>query len=56
MPKQATKNYDFLSIRMDHNAFEKLKKICKESGLSKTAAVERAVEKYYETYKKSGKV
>lgn len=43
--KKDTKNF---ACKFDREIFEKLEEFCKLSGQSKTAVVERAVEKYIE--------
>ena len=39
-----------LSMRMNHDLFEKLEKFCEDSGQSKTTAIERSLSKYIEEY------
>lgn len=43
--KKETKNF---ACKFDKDIFEKLEEFCQTSGQSKTAVVERAVEKYVE--------
>jgi len=50
------KESEFLSCRIDRQVFKKLEELCNESGLSKTKAVEKALEKYYNEFKKTGQV
>lgn len=50
------KDSEFLSCRLDKKASDKLEEICAEVGLTKTRAVEKAIEKFYDEYKKTGKV
>lgn len=50
------KESEILSCRLDKQAFAKLEEVCEESGLTKTKAVEKAIERYYDDYKKTGKV
>lgn len=39
-----------LSIRMENKLYERLNDFCEESGLSKTAVVEKAVNMFIEDY------
>ena len=50
------KEYEVFSSRLYKECAEKLNKINKETGLPKTAIVEKAIDMYYEHYKKTGKV
>ena len=50
------KQTDCMSFRLDKKVSDKLNEICEEVGLSKTKAVEKAIEKFYDDYKKTGKV
>lgn len=56
MMKRTKKQTDCLSFRLDKKASDKLNEICNEVGLTKTKAVEKAIEKFYDEYKKTGKV
>lgn len=49
MPRAKKDNVP-ISIRMDKTIAEKLNQFCKESGQSKTVAIERAVEMYVDDY------
>lgn len=51
-----SKDYEVFSGRICRDAAEKLKKINKETGLPKTAVVEKAINMFYEYYEKTGKV
>ena len=55
MAREKTKEYVAFNCKLDKQAADMLEKICKETGLSKTAAVERAIAMYYEHFKKTGK-
>lgn len=46
----------YLSMRIDKTASDKIEEVCREVGLTKTKAVEKAIEKFYDEYKKTGKV
>ena len=46
------KNSTPMSLRMDTVIYERLQSYCKESGLSKTVAIERAVNQYIDDYEK----
>ena len=50
------KQTDCLSFRLDKMASDKLNEICNEVGLTKTKAVEKVIEKFYDEYKKTSKV
>lgn len=43
MPRTKIKESATFSMRMDTNIKERLEQFCKESGMSKTVAVERAI-------------
>ena len=45
-----TKESRPLSIRMEKNTFERLNEFCQNSGLTKTVAVEKAVNMFIEDY------
>ena len=49
------KDSEMFHCRIDRLISEALNKLCEETGLTKTKAVERALSTYIETYKKSGK-
>ncbi len=51
-----TKEYEFLHCKLDKTLSEELKKLCDESHLTKTSAVERALEEYIKKYKRTKKV
>lgn len=44
------------SIRMDSETYERLEKYCKESGLAKTVAIERAINMYVDDYNLKQKI
>lgn len=56
MAREKTKEYVAFNCKLDKQASDKLDTICKETGLSKTAAVERAIAAYFEQFKKTGRV
>lgn len=49
MAKKTKESHPF-SIRMEKNTFERLDKFCQNSGLTKTVAVEKAVNIFIEDY------
>lgn len=53
---RAKKTSEYLSMRIDKQVSDKIEEICHEVGLTKTKVVEKAVEKFYDEYKKTGKV
>ena len=50
------KDWEQLNCRLGKSAFDKLSEICRDVGLTKAKTVEKAIEKFYEEYKKTGKV
>ena len=56
MSKKEPKNYEHFSCRMDRKAMEQLDEISMDVGLTKTKIIEKAIGRYYEEYKKTGKV
>ena len=56
MSKRQPKDYEHLSCRLDRKAVNQLMEICNEVGLTKTKAVEKAIGKFYEEYKRTGRV
>ena len=50
------KEYEVFSGRIYKESAEKLNQINKETGLPKTAIVEKAIDMFYEYYEKTGKV
>ncbi len=50
------KDWEQLNCRLGKSAFDKLSEICRDIGLTKAKTVEKAIEKFYEEYKKTGKV
>lgn len=56
MTKKALKNYEHFSCRLDKRAMEQLNEISTDVGLTKTKIIEKAIGRYYEEYKKTGKV
>lgn len=52
MPK---KEAEYLSCRLAKEAYDKLSYVSRESGLTKTKVVEKALDMFYEHYKKTGK-
>ena len=53
--KKKLKEFVFLHCKLDAKVNEMLERLCADTGLSKTAAVERALKRYYEYYKRTGK-
>lgn len=49
------KVYKIVNCKIDKDAYDKLVKICEETGLSKTKAIERAIKLYHEEFVKTGK-
>lgn len=49
------KDSEFLHCKLDRKISEDINKLCEKSGLTKTAAVERALKMYVEYYNKTGK-
>ena len=47
---------EILHCKIDKSIAKILVEFCQETGLSKTAAVERAIKKYVEVYKETGKI
>lgn len=50
------KEYKNLNCKMDKQIIESLEKFVEETGLSKTATVEKALKMYIEYYYKTGKI
>ena len=53
--KKQVKEYETLHCKIDKEIAEKLHELCEKSGLTKTKAVERALQAYFENYKSTGK-
>ena len=53
---QKKKDFKLLNCKLEKTVAEKLDKFIEETGLSKTAAVEKALIKYIEQYNKTGKI
>ena len=53
MPK---KDSEYLSCRLAKEQYDKMVHISKDSGLTKTKVVEKALDMFYDHYKKTGKV
>ena len=51
-----TKDFEYFSCKLNKETSEKLQKFCEDTGLSKTKAVEKALEKYIADYRKTGKM
>lgn len=51
MAKQ-NKDWKALNIKLDRTVYEQLEKYCEETGLSKTVAVERILNKAFKEYEK----
>ena len=52
MPK---KEYVIINCKIDKKMYDKLIKICDDTGLSKTKAIERAIKVYADEFEKTGK-
>lgn len=52
MAKQ-NKDWKALNIKLDRTVYEQLEKYCEETGLSKTVAVERILNKAFKEYEKN---
>lgn len=50
------KEYEILHCKIDKEVSKKLTDVCNKTRLSKTAAVERAIEMYSEYFKTTGKI
>ena len=55
MAKQK-KNFVPVNAKIEKEVADKLSELCEETGLSKTAVIENAVEMFFDYYKKTGKV
>lgn len=55
MPR-VKKPHQVLNIKIDINLAEKMDKFISETGLTKTATVERALKQYFEKYDQTGKI
>ena len=49
MPRQK-KDAKILNVRLDAGIHKKLEQFCDETGMSKTTAVEKILEKYFDAY------
>ena len=50
--KKQNKDWKALNIKLDRTVYEQLEKYCEETGLSKTVAVERILNKAFKEYEK----
>ena len=50
------KKTEFLHCRMSRKLTEDLNRFCEDTSLTRTAAVERALRKYLESYKETGRI
>lgn len=50
--KKQNKDWKALNIKLDRTVYEQLEKYCEETGLSKTVAVERILNKTFKEYEK----
>ena len=50
MMAQIKKDYVALHIKMDAELMKKLQKFCEETGLSKTAATEKILDRFFAEY------
>ncbi len=56
MQKKQLKQSETLNCRIEKSASDKLMEICRDVGLSKTKAVEKAISKFYDENKRTGRV
>ena len=56
MARTKIKKSETLNCRLDKSVSDKINEIVAEVGLTKTKTVEKAVEKFYEEYKRTGRV
>lgn len=50
MPRPKTKDFKTVNFNMDIKVYEKLERYCEETGLTKTAAIERNLDKALTEY------
>ena len=50
------KESETLNCKISKPIAERLKEHCSDTGLSKTATVERALKRYFDKYEKNGKI
>lgn len=50
------KEYEILHCKLKKEISKLLTELCEETGLSKTVAVEHAIQMYYKYYKETGKI
>lgn len=50
------KDFEPLNCKLDKEVAEKLTRFCDETGITKTKAVEHAIEKYVDEFFKTGKL
>ena len=53
---QIKKVYKLLNCKIERDVAEQLEHFSKETGISKTATVEKALKRYFEQYEKTGRV
>lgn len=53
---KAKKDYLPFSCRMNSEIYAKLEQLCQDSGMTKTSAVERAINMFVEDYEKKKKL
>lgn len=56
MVRKKLKESEILNCRIEKSASNKPEEVCREVDLTKTKAVEKAIEKFYDEYKRTGKV
>ena len=56
MSRPKIKEYDLFQCKLDKKISKALTEFCDETKLTKTAAVEKAIDKYLAEYKKTGKI
>ncbi len=55
MPK-ITKEYKVINCKLDKEIADMLEEFSKKTGITKTAAIEKALKKYIDEYNKTGKL
>ena len=53
---QHKKDYKLLNCKIEREIAKNLDQFSKETGISKTATVEKALKRYFEQFEKTGKV
>ena len=55
MPREKKNNHP-ITIRMESSVYNKLEEYCRETGLTKTVSIEKAVEMYIADYRQKEKL